>query len=201
MLWLKELEQAGFITRFIPHKHQERGIYYKITDEFTLFYLHWIEPNKSTIQKEERLINYWQFQASSPAWASWAGYAFEAICYKHVSRIREILNITVGADVGTWRYSPWLKTQDKGAQIDLLFDRQDNAVTLCEIKYSKEPFVVDKQYAANLMNKVEVYKKHTKTKKQIFIAMISANDLKPTMYSEELVLQTVTSDDLFGINK
>ena len=195
--WLKELEQAGFITSFIPYKHQERGIYYKITDEFTLFYLHWIEPNRSTIQRKENLTDYWQSQTSSPQWMSWAGYAFEAVCYKHVSTIRKALDIAVGADVGTWRYSPWLKSEDKGAQIDLLFDRKDNSVTICEIKYSKEPFVIDKQYAAKLINKVDVYKKHTGTQKQAFIAMISANGLKPTMYSEELISNIVTLDDLF----
>jgi len=73
----------------------------------------------------------------------------------------------------------------------------DNAITICEIKYSHEPFIIDKQYATILRNKVEVYKKHTGTQKQIFIAMISANGLKPTMYSEELVSSYATLDDLF----
>ena len=79
----------------------------------------------------------------------------------------------------------------------MLFDRKDDAITLCEIKYSKEPFVIDKQYAATLLNKKEVYKKRTGTQKQIFIAMISANGIKPSMYSEEIVSGIVTKDDLF----
>jgi len=195
---LKELEQAGFITSFIPHKHQERGIYYKIVDEFTLFYLCWIEPNKTTINRENKLTDYWQSQIATPSWTSWMGYAFEAVCYKHVSNIRNALGIAVGANVGTWRYSPWRKEREQGAQIDLLFDRKDNAITLCEIKYSQKPFVIDKQYAQKLLDKADVYKKHTGTRKQIFIAMISVSGLKPTMYSEEIISNVVTLDDLFN---
>ena len=194
---LQELEQSGFITSFIPYKRKEKGIYYKIIDEFTLFYLNWVLPKKATIKREEKLKNYWQAQAATPAWVSWAGYAFEAICYKHVSTIREVLGIEAGAEVGTWRQVSKKGAVDSGAQIDLLFDRKDDSMTICEIKYSKEPFIIDKQYAANLLNKIEVYKKHTSTHKQIFIAMISVNGLKQTMYSEELISNIITLDDLF----
>jgi len=58
-------------------------------------------------------------------------------------------------------------------------------------------FIIDKKYAANLLNKVTVYRKHTGTKKQIFIAMISANNLKPSIYSEEMISNVVTLDDFF----
>jgi uncharacterized protein len=194
---LKELEEAGFITSFIPYKHQEKGIYYKVTDEFTLFYLNWVEPKKVTIKRERKLKNYWHSQTVSPTWSSWAGYAFEAVCNKHITNIRNALNIPVGVEIGTWRYMPKIMSAESGAQIDLLFDRKDDSITICEIKYTKKPFIIDKQYAANLLNKVKVYKKHTDTKKQIFIAMISANGIKPSMYSEELISNVVTLDDLF----
>lgn len=194
---LRELEEAGFITSFIPYKHQEKGIYYKVTDEFTLFYLNWVDPKKATIKREVRLKNYWQSQTTTSSWSSWAGYAFEAICHKHITDIRNALGIPVGAEIGTWRYVSKTRGAESGAQIDLLFDRKDDSVTICEIKYTKEPYVLDKQYAANLLNKVNVYKKHTETKKQIFIAIISANGIKPTMYSEELISNVVSLDDLF----
>jgi AAA+ ATPase superfamily predicted ATPase len=193
----QELENAGFITSFLPHNHQEKGIYYKVIDEFILFYLYWIEPNITTIKRLGKISGYWHAKVNSPLWANWAGYAFEAICYKHITNIREALQINVGAEIGSWRYVPRSDQQKRGAQIDLLFDRSDDSVTVCEIKYSKEPFVIDKQYAASLMNKVAVYKKQTETKKQIFIAMISSNGLKPTMYAEELISNCVTLDDLF----
>ena len=196
---LKDLEEAGFITSFIPYGHKERGIYYKIIDEYTLFYFHWIDPNKTGFLKITNRRNAWQHIAQSPDWKAWSGYAFEAICYKHIEQIVRALNIdSIFNFVGAWKYTPKKGSKnDLGAQIDLLFDRNDNVITICEIKYSYEPFVIDKQYAANLRNKVEVYKKHTGTHKQIFIAMISANGLKPTMYSEELVSGCAVLDDLF----
>lgn len=77
-----------------------------------------------------------------------------------------------------------------------LNDRHD-AITICEIKYTDQPFVIDKAYAAQLKTKINVFQKITRTKKQIFLAMISANGLKPSMYSEEMVHQIVTLEDLF----
>lgn len=194
---LKELEDAGFIMSFIPYKHREKGIYYKIIDEYTLFYLHWIEPNLSAIQRKDQATGYWLSKSSSPSWKSWAGYAFEAVCYKHISNIRKALAIDPGAEVGSWKYIPKKREMEEGAQIDLLFDRPDDAVTICEIKYNEKPFLIDKQYAKNLLNKVEVYKKHTQTKKQLFIAMITSGGLKPSMYSEEIISAQATLEDLF----
>jgi uncharacterized protein len=195
----QDLENAGFITSFIPYRHQEKGVYYKVTDEFILFYLHWIEPSISTIKKQRDITGYWCAKTGSATWNSWTGYAFEAVCYKHVSNIRMALQINAGAEVGSWRYAPRLlkAKEERGAQIDLLFDRDDDAVTLCEIKYCKDPFVVDKHYAGVLLNKKKVYQQQTGTKKQLFLALITANGIKPTMYSEEIIANVVTLMDLF----
>lgn len=193
---LKELEEAGFILEFIPYGHQEKGIYYKIIDEFTLFYLYWVEPKLKTIIKQDRIIGYWLSKMKSPSWKSWSGLAFEAVCYKHLAQIRKTLNIESGAEVGSWRYAP-KKSEYKGTQIDLLFDRDDGIITVCEIKYNEQPFTIDKEYSQKLLNKLEVYKRQSKTSKQLFLAMITANGLKTTLYSEEHVSGQVTLDDLF----
>jgi len=194
---LRDLEDAGFIVSFIPYGHKQKGMCYRIFDEYTLFYLSWIEPSAKTIQKLELLENYWESKTDSSSWKAWSGYAFEAVCYKHIANIRKALKVNAGAEVGNWRFIPKKAQSENGTQIDMLFDRKDDAMTICEIKYSKEPFAIDKQYAANLLNKVDTYKKHTGINKQIFIAMISASGLKPTMYSEEIVSNVVTLDDLF----
>ena len=148
---LKELKEAGFILAFKPYQHKKRGVYYRVVDEYTLFYFHWIEPIRDALQEESLATGYWQGIQSTPAWHSWAGYAFEAICYKHLSQIRKKLNIPPTAIATSWRYIPRKKSLDNGAQIDLLFDRMDGAVTICEIKYSAKPFVINKQYAKNLV--------------------------------------------------
>lgn len=150
-----------------------------------------------TIRHLKKSFGYWEKKGSDPSWKSWSGYSFEAVCYKHISQIREALNISVTARIGTWHYFQRKGDNEKGAQIDLLFDRDDNVTTLCEIKYNETPFEVNKLYANNLINKMHVYKKQTKSKKQLFLAMIASGGLKPTMYSEELIASQVTLEDLF----
>lgn len=193
---LGELEEAGFIMSFLPHGNSKKGVYYKVIDPYTLFYFHWIKKTQNTLQAQA-LTSYWESLQNTPSWYSWSGYAFEIICYTHLSEIKKALKIKTGALMYSWRDTAKKIDSHSGAQIDLLFDRQDDAITICEIKYTNQPFAIDKQYAKNLLNKVEVYKKITKTKKQLFIAMISASGLKETMYSEEMISATVTLDDLF----
>lgn len=197
---LKELEDAGFIESFIPYHHKGKGIYYRILDEYTLFYLKWIDPVANTIKRRDKESGYWLSKQQQASWTSWAGYSFEAICYKHISLIRKKLNIPAGANMGTWRYTPAKGSLDDGAQIDLLFDREDDAITLCEIKYTATPFLLDKQYAQTLQRKIDVFRKNTKTEKQLFIAFIASSGLKPTMYAEELVSHVMTLEDFYTLN-
>ncbi len=192
---LRDLEQADFIQRFVPFGREKKGIFYKIIDEYSLFYFQWIEPHRKYIERgEER--GYWRNIQQSPGWHAWSGCAFEAVCNKHVPLIREALHLTM-AHASQWRYMPKKGVKEKGAQIDLLFDREDSSITLCEIKYTKEPFVIDKSYAQTIMHKIDVFRKHTKTKKNLFFAIISAHGIKQTMYSEELISGVVTIEDLF----
>lgn len=193
---LKELEDAGFIESFIPYQHREKGIYYRILDEYTLFYLKWIDPVWNYVKKRDKARGYWLSKQKSRSWDSWSGYTFEAICYKHLAQIRKSLSIEPGAEVGSWRYAP-RKTDHQGIQIDLLFDRDDEVVTICEIKYNDKPFVIDKEYAQKLTGKVTIYKQQSRTNKQVFIAMVAANGVKKNKYSDELVDATVTLNDLF----
>jgi uncharacterized protein len=191
---LHQLEEAGFITSLVPYGHKDKGVYYLIDDEYSLFYLRWIEPELKTIAKKQINEGFWLSQSS---WKSWAVYAFEAICYKHIDQIRRSLKIGPGARVGTWRYFPRIKDGKEGAQIDLLFDRLDGTITVCEIKNSGGLCAIDKSYAQELMKKVDIFKKQTRTKKQIFIAMVTTCGLKQTIYSEELISGQVTLEDLF----
>lgn len=195
---LDALEEAGFIISFKPYGNKQKGIYYKVIDEYTLFYFHWIESVLTKQQSRALRPGYWQDIRHSPAWNSWVGYAFEALCFKHLTQIADALNIPKSAVAGCWKYIPKKNDDDKGAQIDLLFDRRDGIITLCEIKFTTEPFLIDKAYAHDLMKKSEVFVKKTKTTKDIFIAMISANGLRESIYSGDLITQVVDLDDLFA---
>lgn len=193
---LEDLEYAGFITSYTPYGHKKFGQYYRLSDEYCYFYLKWMEPIRGMV-KQNKTENYWCSQINTPAYHQWLGYAFESVTFKHVSQIRKALNIGDGSFASSWRYSPRVGVLEKGAQIDLLLDRSDDAISICEIKYTDQPFSIDKQYAANLVNKVDVFKKITKTSKQLFLVIISANGLKETMYSAGLISQTISAEDFF----
>lgn len=194
-IWLTELEQAGFLRSFVPWG-RERGLIYQVVDEYTLFYLTWIEPLCKNRLDYDLNANFWASIYQTQPWNIWSGYAFEAVCSKHLGKIQARLNIPNGSQAASWVYKSQSK-EDSGAQIDLVFDRPDNSVTLCEIKYRTDSFVVDKAYAANLMNKISVYRKITKTKKQVFVSIIVSSVLKDNAYSDDLVSSKMELSDFF----
>ncbi|MCK4608041.1 MAG: AAA family ATPase [Gammaproteobacteria bacterium] len=194
---LQSLEDTGFIMSFKPHFHTKKGIYYRVIDEYTMFYLNWIEPIKNTLLTHSFEDGYWQIQQKLPGWQSWSGYAFEAVCYKHIRQIRKALKLSPAAIPNSWRYVPKQYNKERGAQIDLLFDRQDNSITLCEIKYNDKPFVLTKDYVDILKHKMTTFKQQTRTKKQLFMAFIAANDIKNNYYSDDIIDGVVTLDSLF----
>lgn len=198
---LTALEETGFIIRFKPYGNKRRGNFYRVTDEYTLFYFHWIEPIKDSLHIKALKPGYWEAIHNTPAWYSWSGLAFETVCYNHLTQISDALKLPATSIADCWRHTSVKGENDEGAQVDLLFDRQDDVITLCDIKYTKEPFIVDKSYAASIQRKISVFQKQTSTDKQIFMALISANGIKQTMYSEELISSVVTLDDLFRNNE
>ncbi len=194
---LEDLEHAGFISSYIPYGHKKRGVFYRINDEYCYFYLKWVMPVKNQL-KQNQATDYWNGVVNTPAYFTWMGYTFENICFKHLTQIRRALNISQSSLASPWRFIPTKGEEKQGAQIDLLFDRHDDSITICEIKYTDKPFKIDKQYSKNLTNKIQTFTQATKTNKQIFLAMISANGLKETMYSEEMLNGgIVTLNDLF----
>lgn len=196
---LKALQDTNFIISFTPYSHSKRGIYYKVIDQYCLFYFDWIEPIKNTLLEKGFSGKYWEKIQESPAWHSWSGYAFESICYEHISQISKALGLTTTAIPNTWRKTSKKGSREQGAQIDLLFDRDDDSITICEIKYTDQAFSIDKQYAELLKRKIAVFKEATRTSKEIFLCFISASGLNKSIYSEDMVDGVVTLDDLFEI--
>lgn len=187
---IDELEASGFIKRYIPYGKKKRNVFYRLTDEYTLFYLNWIEESRLTGHQQQQ--NYWQSQSQKPAWLSWSGYSFEGICLFHQRRIAEMIGLK---NIGYTAYS-W-KNQDasNGAQIDLLFDRDDDIIMIFEIKYNRKSISVDKAMAMNLMNKINQFQQETKTKKQIMLVMLTLNELKKSIWETELVDLKITLEE------
>lgn len=192
---LKDLCQAGFLEMKIAW-NKKLGEYYKLIDEFTLFQLHWVLSSVFSEKKHYFTRDHWINISQSQSYKTWSGYAFENICMKHIEQIIASAKIPSANLIDSWRYVA-KDPLENGAQIDLLIDRNDNAITLCEIKFTQEPFIIDKAYAKALQHKMELFQLKTKTKKQLFWLLISANGIKPSMYSEEMLSGVVTLDDLF----
>lgn len=195
---LSALEKSGFIVKFKPYGQVKRGTFYQLIDEYSLFYIHWIEPALSSIRQLDKTKGYWLEKSQSPSWRSWAGYAFESVCYKHLAQIRQALNISATADIGSWQYIPIKKSGEEGAQIDLLFDRNDSVVTVCEMKYTIKPYQFTKEEAHSLNKKTEIFKKRTGITKQIHLVLVTNIPIQPTLYSEEIIAHNVTLHDLMG---
>jgi AAA+ ATPase superfamily predicted ATPase len=187
---LQELEESGFITPYIPfQKNTNEGIY-KLSDEYSLFYLKFVEHAKDTAEGA------WLRQYGTPAYTSWSGFAFESVCQKHVLQIRRRLGIEgVMTNTATWRHAPGKGAQ--GAQIDLLLDRQDRCINICEIKFSGNEFVIDKKYAAELDMKVNVFRAETGITKTLFPTMITTYGTRKNEYYLGRIQSEVLMEDLF----
>jgi AAA+ ATPase superfamily predicted ATPase len=171
---LDELEESGFIRRYIPFGKKARNSLYQLCDFFSLFHLKFIKGQK-TFDK-----NYWMKMIDSPKHRAWSGYAFEQVCLAHTTQIKKALGIS-GIETET---SSWKSTQSTdGAQIDLVIDRRDGVINLCEMKFSISPFIIDKKYDAELRNKAGAFKIETQTKKSVFLTMLTTFGLQPNNYS------------------
>ncbi|RYD77642.1 MAG: ATP-binding protein, partial [Sphingobacteriales bacterium] len=184
---LNELEQSDFISSSQPFQKVKKETVYRLTDEYSLFYLRFIKNKKN--------IN-WQQLAALPTYKTWSGYAFENICLKHILKLKEALGITsVYTEVSGIFYKGGPK--EKGAQIDLLIDRQDSVINICEAKFYDKPFTVTKAYAEELRNKLAVFQQKTNTRKSLFLTLISPYGIVPNQHSIGFVQQEVKMDHLF----
>jgi hypothetical protein len=189
-MMLQELEQSGFISSYIPFGKKKKDTLFRLTDCYSLFYLKFIKdiPLKETIS--------WQSLSKTQTWITWSGYAFENICFHHIDNIKVALGI---AGVHTNQYSFLAKTTDEieGTQIDLLIDRQDSVISLCEVKFYNDELVLTKEDADNLRRKKSIFRHVTGTKKQIFIVLITTFGLIKNKHSLGLVDNVLDMNALF----
>lgn len=178
---LDELVQCGFVTPIFPYKKSKEDVVYRLVDEYTIFYYKFLYRNKTNSS--------WLQVMNKPAYKIWCGYAFESVCFKHITPIKKALGIN-----GIISHeNSWIKkgTKDEtGTQIDLLIDRDDNCINLLEIKFYNGPFEVTKAYAAQLMEKAQIFKQTTGTRKNIFITLLTVYGAK----KNEHYLGTITNE-------
>ncbi|MEO0007807.1 MAG: hypothetical protein RJA20_2003 [Bacteroidota bacterium] len=185
-----ELLHSGFISASQPFGKKKKEALYRLTDEFSLFYLQYMETNRF------EGVGVWQQLSKTQSYISWAGYAFENICLKHLPQIKKALGIT-GVFSTASSFFKRGADGEEGTQIDLLIDRNDHVINVCEIKFYGAELSVDKASAMAYRNKMAIFRESTHTRKQLFLTMITTFGLKENQYASGLVDASLTMDDLF----
>ena len=198
---LKELETCEFIRSYQPFGKARKDKMFQLVDQFSLFYLHFMK-DKAIFPKD-----FWNHIIGTPEYFTWSGYAFETVCLHHIEQIVDALGIS-----GTfhtpccWSYKPSEAVKDNpdadddlktGAQIDLLIDRNDRTISVCEMKYASGEYEITRAYASLVEKRLRIFRKVTKTRKSFSVVYVSPFGLYDNMYARQVNRQ-VTAEELFG---
>ena len=183
---LKGLKASSFIEPYLHYNDSKRNIHYRLVDNFVLFYMTFVNGKvgvSSTFWSDSQLL---------PSIQAWRGFSFESVCIAHIEPIKRALGITgVRTNQAQWRS----KESDPAVQIDLVIDRADRVINLCEMKFSINDFEVNKKYDADLRNKVATFIEETKCRKSIHTTLVTTYGLKRNAYSG-FFQNVITMDDL-----
>jgi uncharacterized protein len=187
---LSELSQSGFIGIYSSYGKKSRESIYRLTDDYSVFYLTFLASlGENTNADFTRL-------SELPKWKAWSDYAFENVCLYHIDQIRESLSIR-GIYSTTSSFFALPKDGLSGTQIDLIIDRNDNSINICEIKFSEEEYVLTKKDVDNINLKKQVFRYHSKTKKHLFTTLITTFGAVENANKVSNIDQVVTMNELF----
>lgn len=185
---LSILENCEFIHHYCPLGNRKDDFRYKLSDSFCRFYITFVENNTDA--------HFWQNSRNEGKVAAWRGLAFEDLCANHVDKIKDALKV---GGVLSQETSLTVRgdEEDRGTQIDLIIIRNDNIVNLCEMKFTAQPFVIDKEYHDLLLHRIDKLRECLKDdNKSIHLTFVTSRGVKQNMYSG-IVQNEVTLDDLF----
>lgn len=190
---LNNLESCGFIRKYSYYGCSTKKALFQLVDFFTLFYFRFLRDSSF------RNLQFWGALQRTPRFYSWAGISFEILAMTHIRQIKQKLGISgVATNIYSWRSRAVDNPGGRAAQIDLVIERGDNTVNLCEMKFSESEFTISKDYDAVLHNKVACFISETKTRKSIQLTFVSSYGLKRNTYSG-IAQNEVLLDDLFAV--
>jgi AAA+ ATPase superfamily predicted ATPase len=181
---LEELIASGFVSKYAALNKKSKNTLFRLSDEYSRFYLKYIEPNKN------QGANFWKTLFQSQSYLSWAGFNFETICLKHINQIKKALKIEGIHSVN----SSWTS---KETQIDLVIKRNDRWINLCEMKFHSSEYTIEKNELENLRNKIALFKNETRTKDVVVLTMITTFGITQNANFHEIVENNFTMDVLF----
>lgn len=185
---LEELTWCNFITVTTSFGKTKKDSIYRLTDEFSLFYLKFMHKKNN--------VNWLQL-ASTSQWKSWSGYAFENVCFKHLMQIKKSLGIE-GVFTEFYAFQSVGNKTISGAQIDLLIDRNDGIINLCEIKFCDKKFVLTKSEMLKIQHRIDVFTQVTRTQKTIFPTLITAFEAASNEHFTGFIQQGLSLKDLIN---
>ena len=189
---LNDLEWCGFIRSYHVVGHNAQNKIFQLIDHFTIFYYDFMRGVR-------RGSNYWSSMLGTPTYNTWCGLAFERVCLWHVDQIKMKLGITgIASTEYAWRYDGDSDQGIKGMQIDLVLDRADGIVDLCEIKDYNNPFSISADYAIELDRRRRVFSSVTGTKSAVHTVMITAEGIVQNAQCATIQNEVVL-EDLFKV--
>lgn len=193
---LDNLIKCDFVRKYAAIGKSEREALYQLTDLYSLFYTRFVASSSG--QDE----HFWTNMRNDGSRNAWSGYAFEQVCLHHIRQIKKSLGISgVLANVYSWSSRPFVDVTGaewKGGQIDMLIDRADGAINICEMKYAKDEYMITADYEQRLRERMSSFHAATKTKKALLHTFITTYGVKRNMHSG-LVNSEVKLDDLFSL--
>lgn len=191
---LSDLCNCDFVRKYSAFGKTDRNFMYQLTDLYSLFYLRFVRNYHG---EDEHYWSHRQMDISS-----WEGYAFEQVCLHHIPQIKKKLGISgILSNVCTWSYRGATDIENDqltGAQIDLIIDRGDKTINLCEMKFVNQPYVISSNYAMWLIKRRELFKQVTGTRKTIHLTMVTSYGVEHNAAWQNIQSE-VTMDDLFQI--
>ena len=189
---LNALEWCGFIRSYTMMGYRTKSNIFQLIDHYTLFYYEFINGVRQG-------SNYWRALLGTPKYNTWCGLAFERTCLWHIDQIKKKLGISgILTNEYVWRCLPDDSAGRPGVQIDLLIDRSDGIIDVCEMKYSKESYTISSDYAKELIRKRNVLQSVTGTKKAIHSVMITTDGLTHNEYIGDIQAE-IQLDDLYAL--
>ena len=188
---IKNLVDSGFVRENQFFGKKKKDTLYQLADYYSSFYFHYIRDNKG---RDER---YWSNTLDDPKRKSWAGNMFEQVCKDHIGQIKQKMGIQgILSNESSWFIKGDKELGTKGTQIDMIIDRRDRVINLCEMKFSLSEFSIEKEYDEKLRKRIEIFRKNTGTKKAVQIVFVTSYGVESNSYSG-IVQKQVTLDDLF----
>lgn len=187
---LEELCECDFISTLPPLYKKKKDAVYKLTDLYSLFYLKFIQSSEGSGRR------IWEQLSKQSAYTAWSGYAFENICMMHISQIKSALGISgVYTKHSSWKFNG--NESLPGAQVDMIIDRADQIIHLCEAKFTKENYILTSDSATRLRLRKTIFKQATQTKKAVFTTLLTTYPALQNKHYLEEIDSEITMDKLF----